>query len=115
MLKKIFSRRVAKMISFDSQDNIVKIDGDWVQSLNLDNWLPANDEFGVRHDWDNRTIYIKSNSYNLVNASIVGLSSFTTITGNVAAIYIPAMHEFMDNSDVFDIEIEYFLPVWYFK
>lgn len=93
-------------VIYDSQDNIVKLNGNWVQSIDLDTWEPANDTLGVRHDWNNRTLYIKSINYQIENVELQDLGHYVTISNNVASIYIPTMHEHMQHTDWFRFNID---------
>lgn len=92
-------------VIYDSQDNIVKLNGVWVQSIDLGTWEPANDTLGIRHDWDNRTLYLKSLMFQIESVELEGLGHYVSISENVATIYVPTMQEHMDNTDWFRLTI----------
>lgn len=92
-------------VIYDSQDNIVKLNNTWIQSINLGNFEPANETLGIRHDWDNRTLYIKSNNYIIKDIVLLELGHYVTITENVATIYVPLMHQHMDGTDWFRLNV----------
>jgi hypothetical protein len=110
---KIKVKKKLKVV-YDSQDNIIRINnGEWIQSVDLDTFEPANDLLGIRHDWDNKMIYIKSNSKQLINVEIEVLANYSIIHNNVAFVYIPLMRLHLEDSDVFGLEIEIsqFIPI----
>lgn len=58
-------------VKYDSEDNIVKMEGQWVQSINLDTWEPANDSFGIWHN--SNFLFIKSNKYKIIDVEVFNL------------------------------------------
>lgn len=100
-------------IIYDSQDNIVRINnGEWLSSLDWEtyidnyNWEPANDEFGIRHFWDDKAILIKSNNYEIYGFDLDGLyDSYEIINGDLI-IYFEDMQNYMINTDWYYFNIK---------
>lgn len=110
---------IFKTITYDSQDNILKIDhtGDWLISMDWNtyedefDWESANPYFGVQHDWSYQGIQVKSDTYEIVGMKIEGIYVNWTIQEGVITIEVPSMQTYMDDTDIFEFQVEIIKPI----
>lgn len=99
-------------IDYDSQDNILRVNGsDWMTSLDWDsfidedNWSAANDQFGVRHNWNGTALKVVSPQYEFTGAIIEDIYEGFYIQDNILFIDVPTMQEYMNNTDLFYFKV----------
>jgi len=100
-------------VSYDSQDNLVKIDdSEWLMSMDWNtyvdsyNWSPANEYLGVYNDSESKVLLVISDTYKITGAVIEGIYTDWDIIDGVLHIQVPSMQEYMYNTDLFYFKIK---------
>ncbi len=112
LVKALAKRRCPKLteVVYDSQDNLVKINnGDWVQSWDLDHNAPANPLVSVRHNWDRKSLVIITPLVPRTTGIKVNGHALPCLRwGNRIEVIYDDMHWYMDNSDIFYIDLKHY-------
>jgi len=106
-LKKVIFPRLCVLteIIYDSQDNLVKINnGSWVTSWDYLNSQPAGN-IAVLHFWNKKEIVVFGNFQNVRKVKVNGKVLPYSIGNNTITLVYDDMHWWMNNSDLFYIDI----------
>jgi len=105
---KFFRRRCKKWVEtiYDSEDNVIKINGTWYRSWDLNNNRSGNPIIGVTHDYA-RSLFIIDlcGRHNLERVKINGRNIPFQIISNRVTISYPDMHFWINHSGVFYIDL----------
>lgn len=107
IIKKLHCKKVTEVI-YDSEDNLVKIDSSpWSQSWDLEHNIPVNFYVAVRHDWTGKALNIVTPlASSITGVKVNGRLLPFTRTGNLIKVIYDDMHWYMDNSDIFYIDLK---------
>ncbi len=100
-------------ISYDSQDNLIRInDSEWIMSMDWNtyvdtyNWSPANEYLGVHYDGESKVLIVISSTYKITGAVIENIYTGWDIVDGNLHIQVPTIQEYMYNTDLFDFKIK---------
>jgi len=94
--------------TYDSQDNIVKVNnGNWSPSWDIDTDQPVHPQVAARYDWDNKLLRVVTPfAGNVREVKVQGKRQNFTRYGNELRVLYPDMHWWMNNNDVFYIDLK---------
>ena len=100
-------------ISYDSQDNLIKInDSEWFVSMDWGTyvdtytWSPANEQLGVYYDSESKVLIVISSTYKITGAVIEGIYVGWDIVDGNLHIQVPDIQEYMYNTDLFYFKVK---------
>lgn len=102
---KIFTKEIV----YDSQDNVISIDGQWVRSINLLDSLPANETLAVYIATDT-TLILTSINYDIAAIRIEGFEYDVAIeiSNNKGTIISNKLRDYQYYTDLFYLEIDFY-------
>jgi hypothetical protein len=95
-------------VQYDSQDNLVKIDnGRWQQSWNLETGQPQNPVIAIYYDWNHKRLRIVTPmAGSITQVKVQGKVCPFSRSGNNLFVTYDDMHWWMNNSDLFYIDLK---------